>query len=37
VKVADDRGTGHRLSSLDGTGEAVSAATRWREIEIEVL
>jgi len=36
VEVADDRVTARRLSSLDGSGEAVGAATNWREIEVEL-
>lgn len=36
VEVADDRVTAHRLSTLDGAGEAVGAPTHWREIEVEL-
>jgi CHAD domain-containing protein len=36
VEVADDRVTGQRISGLDGSGVAVGAATRWREIEVEL-
>jgi CHAD domain-containing protein len=36
AEVADDRVTAQRLRSLDGSGEAVSAAETWREIEVEL-
>jgi CHAD domain-containing protein len=34
LEVADDRVTGHRLSTLGGSGRATSAPVHWREIEV---
>lgn len=36
LEVADDQVTAQRVFPLDGAGEAVGAATRWRQIEVEV-
>src|SRR4051794_27697706 len=36
VEIADDRVTAARLGTLDGSGEAVGAPMRWREIEVEL-
>ena len=36
VEMADDRVTAQRLSHIDGIGDAAGAATRWREIEVEL-
>ena len=36
AEVADDRVTARRLGLLEGSGEAIGAATSWREIEVEL-
>jgi CHAD domain-containing protein len=36
IELADDRVTAQRITALDGPGEAVGAATQWREIEVEL-
>lgn len=36
LELADDRVTGQRLSSLEGSGDAAGAAVHWREIEVEL-
>ena len=34
LEVADDRVTGQRLSTLDGSGRATSAPVHWRELDV---
>jgi CHAD domain-containing protein len=34
LQVADERVTGQRLSTLDGSGEVASAPVRWRQLEV---
>ena len=36
IELADDRVTAQRITALDGPGEAIGAATQWREIEVEL-
>ncbi|MGK5112279.1 MULTISPECIES: CHAD domain-containing protein [unclassified Geodermatophilus] len=37
AEVADDRVTARRVRPTDGSGDAVGAATSWREIEVELV
>ena len=37
LELADDRVTARRVRQVEGSGDALGAPTRWREVEVEVV